>query len=107
MKRLASVLWLLAVLAGCEGGENNHDERTAADSTRMTSRSIETVLEAYTPKLMSIPGVVGTAQGEQDGAPVILVFVKKKDDRIRREVPPTIEGFPVRVDEVGEVRPIR
>ena len=64
-------------------------------------------MEAHTPNLMSIPGVVGTAQGEENGAPIILVFVKTKDDRIRREVPPTIEGYPVRVDEVGEVRPIR
>lgn len=107
MKRFASILWLLAAIAGCDGGERNRVEQTAADSTRMTSRSIESVLETHTPKLMSIPGVVGTAQGEENGAPVILVFVKKKDDRIRREVPSRLEGYPVRVDEVGEIRPIR
>jgi hypothetical protein len=73
----------------------------------MTSRSIETVLEAHTPKLMNIPGVVGIAQAEEDGAPIILVFVNKMDERIRREVPPALEGYPVRVHEVGEVRPTR
>jgi len=56
---------------------------------------------------MSIPGVVGTAQGEEQGAPIILVFVKKKDDAIRRAIPTMLEGYPVRVDEVGEVRPLR
>lgn len=73
----------------------------------MTSPSIETVLAAHTPKLMSIPGVVGTAQGEEQGAPCILVFVVKKDERIRREIPSSLEGYPVRIDEVGEIRPIR
>ncbi len=73
----------------------------------MTTAPIEIVLERHTPHLMSIPGVQGTAQGEQDGKPIILVFVNKIDDRIRREVPKTLEGYSVRIDEVGEVRPIR
>lgn len=77
----------------------------AADSTRMTSRSIETVLEAHTPKLMSIPGVVGIAHAEADGAPIILVFVNKMDERIGRDVPSTLEGYEVRVHDVGEIRP--
>lgn len=73
----------------------------------MTSRSIEAVLEMHTPKLMSIPGVVGIAQAEADGAPIILVFVDKMDERIRREVPSTLEGYSVRIHDVGEVRPAR
>ena len=73
----------------------------------MTSESVEAVLEKHTPELMKIPGVVGIAQSEEDGTPIILVFVNKMDERIRREVPSTLEGYPVRVHEVGEVRPIR
>jgi len=56
---------------------------------------------------MSIPGVVGTAQGEEQGAPIILVFVKKKDDAVERAIPTVLEDYPVRIEEVGEVRPIR
>jgi len=65
------------------------------------------ILEAHTPKLMSIPGVVGIAQAEAGGAPIILVFVNKMDERIRRDVPSTLEGYPVRVHEAGDVRPTR
>ena len=98
---------LLVILVGCDDDRRSQDEGSVADSTRMTTRSIEAVLEAHTPHLMSIPGVVGTAQGEEQGAPIILVFVKKKDDAIRRAIPTMLEGYAVRVDEVGEVRPIR
>jgi hypothetical protein len=98
---------VVALLAGCGGNAENHVDGSPIDSTRMTAPSIETVLERHTPHLMSIPGVVGTAQGEEQGAPIILVFVKKKDDAIRRAIPTMLEGYAVRVDEVGEVRPIR
>ena len=73
----------------------------------MTAPSIETVLERHTPYLMSIPGVVGTAQGEENGAPCIIVFVKEKDAAIERAIPATLEGYPVRIEAVGEIRPIR
>ena len=56
---------------------------------------------------MKILGVVGIAQSEEDGTPVILVFVNKMDERIRRDVPSTLEGYPVRVHEAGDVRPTR
>lgn len=65
------------------------------------------VLEEHTPELMKNPGVVGIAQSEEDGAPIILVFVNKMDERIRRDIPPALEGYPVRLHEVGEIRPTR
>ncbi len=107
MRHLLVLVVTIMALAGCDGGVHHRAEQAPTDSTRMTSPSIETVLAAHTPKLMSIPGVVGTAQGEEQGAPCILVFVVKKDERIRREIPSSLEGYPVRIDEVGEIRPIR
>jgi len=98
---------LMAALAGCERKAQDNFGGSDPDSTSMTASSIEIVLARHTPKLMSIPGVVGTAQGEDEGKPCILVFVKEKDERIRREIPSTLEGYPVRIDEVGEIRPIR
>ena len=44
----------------------------------MPEKSIESVLREHTPALMSLPGVVGTAQGECAGQPCIRVFVAKK-----------------------------
>lgn len=73
----------------------------------MTSSDIADVLARHTPELMAIPGVVGTGQGLQDDRPCIIVFVEEKTDELVREIPTTLEGWPVRVDEVGEIRPLK
>ena len=73
----------------------------------MSAPTITDVLNAQTPALMAIPGVVGTGLGEEKGAPCIIIFVRKKDARLKRELPKQLGGYPVRVDEVGEIRPLR
>lgn len=73
----------------------------------MTAPTITEALARHTDHLMSIPGVVGTGQGLQDDMPCIIVFVAEKTDALAREIPSTLEGWPVRVDEVGEIGPLR
>jgi hypothetical protein len=72
----------------------------------MTSQTIEEVLAARTPELMAITGVVGTGIGADAGRPCILVFVTKREPQLEREIPDSIEGFPVRIEEIGTVRPL-
>jgi hypothetical protein len=62
------------------------------------------VLKRHTPALLSIDGVVGTGEGEQDGAPCILVLVKRRTPELERAIPSSLEGYPVRIQAVGEVR---
>jgi hypothetical protein len=50
--------------------------------------------------------VVGTGLGEEKGAPCIVIFVRKRDARLAHELPVELEGFPVRVDEVGDIGPM-
>lgn len=73
----------------------------------MTTSDIADVLARHTPGLMSIPGVVGTGQGLQDDKPCIIVFVNEKTDELMHKLPTVLDGWPVRVDEVGEIRPLR
>lgn len=72
----------------------------------MTPRSIDDVLALHTPRLLAIPGVVGTAQGEEEGRPVILVFVVRDTEALRAVISDRIEGYGVRVQETGEIRPL-
>lgn len=73
----------------------------------MTARpTITQVQERNTPALMGISGVVGTGVGEQAGRPCIIVFVKAKDESLEARIPAVLEGYPVRIEEVGEIRPI-
>jgi hypothetical protein len=53
---------------------------------------------------MSIPGVVGTGEGAGSGGPVILVLVSRRTPEVDSRVPKGLEGYPVEVRVVGEVR---
>ena len=70
----------------------------------MTQKTIQEVLKAHTPELMSIPGVVGTALGEQDGELCIKVLVIEKTPELTKKIPSTLEGFPVAIQQTGEIR---
>lgn len=70
----------------------------------MTPKTIQEVLKAHTPELMSIPGVVGTALGEQDGELCIKVLVIEKTPELTKKIPSTLESFPVVIQQTGEIR---
>jgi hypothetical protein len=70
----------------------------------MQRRTIEEALRTHTDRLMSIPGVVGTAQGLCEGKPCIKVFVAKKTPELLRHISAAADGYPVAVEETGELR---
>jgi hypothetical protein len=70
----------------------------------MASKTIQQVLKEHTNELMSIPGVVGTAQGLCDGQPCIKVLVIKKTSEIEEKIPETLEGYPVEIESTGEIK---
>ena len=75
-----------------------------ADTSGQDQRPpISEVLGRHADALMDIPGVIGTGEGLRGGVPVIVVYVAKEDDRLRREVPAALEGYPVDVRPIGEV----
>ena len=85
-----------------DGGAQGVGQGREAGS--MPDKTIEVVLEENTEALMSIPGVVGTAQSECEGAPCIKVYVTKKTAELLKRIPPTIEGYSVSVQESGSIR---
>lgn len=91
------LLWLVAAAAcGQQGAKEQEEERP------MPERTIEEVLKEHTNSLMSLPGVVGTGQGLCDGEPCIKVFVAKKTPELLRQIPSSLEGYLVAVEETGE-----
>lgn len=71
----------------------------------MPAKTIDEVLAEHTGEWMSIPGVVGTAIGQFKGKPCIKIFVVKKTAELAERIPSQVEGFPVIVEETGEIRP--
>ena len=68
------------------------------------TRTIEQVLESETPAWMQLPGVVGTAQGEANGRPCILVLVTRRTRDLEAAIPDSVEGHRVRLEESGAIQ---
>ena len=70
----------------------------------MAAKTVEGVLTEHTKELMSIPGVVGVAQGICKGRPCIKVYVVKGAPELKPKIPETLEGYKVMIEETGEFR---
>ena len=66
--------------------------------------SIEAVLAAHKPRLLSIEGVVGVGQGLCQGQPCLKVLVRENSAELERRVGTTIDGHPVEIVATGEFR---
>ena len=71
--------------------------------SKMPKKTLEEVLKESNNKLLSIPGVVGTAQGLCDRKTCIKVYVIKKTPELARQIPVSIDGYTVVIEETGEI----
>jgi hypothetical protein len=68
----------------------------------MPDETVRSVLERHARRIVSLPGVVGIAEGEADGRPCIRVFVARKTEQLLGSIPQDVEGWPVIIEETGE-----
>ena len=90
----------MGAITGCsEGNTENHVE-----GQKMSTRTIEQVLQEHAGELISLAGVVGVAQGLDDGKPCIKVLVIEKTAELEQKIPKVLQGYPVVVEQTGEIR---
>ncbi len=70
----------------------------------MQPKTIQQILAEHTPVWMALPGVVGIAIGEHSGRPCLKVYVARATDELIAQIPPTVEGYPVVLEQTGEFR---
>lgn len=88
---------VVTLVTGCQRADTQRE-------TTMPQRPIVEVLATHTPELMRVPGVVGTYQGSlADGRPCIKLMVVRVTPELREKLPRTLEGWPVELDETGEI----
>ncbi len=75
----------------------------------MPRQDINAVLRAHEDELMAIPGVVGVYVGlmDNDKTPCLKVMVVKKTKDLEQQIPKSLEGYPVVIEETGVIRPLR
>lgn len=95
------VLVMFALSAGCP-------KYMAQDKSPSPQRDINAVLGDHDKKLLAIPGVVGVyvAVLEDGKTPCLKVMLARKTPESERDLPKSIEGYPVVAEVTGEIRPL-
>ncbi len=75
----------------------------SGDGYDMETAGIRQVLARQREALMRRPGAVGVGIGQRDGKPAIVFMLKKKTPETLANLPREIEGYPLLIEEVGEV----
>lgn len=100
---LAQALLLSAastlIVVGAQAGPD--EER---DMEPSPPRTIEAVLEEHRDRLLSIPGVVGVGIGMCQDTVCIRVFVSTINEDIVAQIPTSLDGYEVEVEETDEFR---
>jgi hypothetical protein len=75
----------------------------------MPKRDINEVLRSHDQEIMAIPGVVGIYVGllDDEKTSCLKVMVVKKTPELERKIPRELEGYPVVIEETGEIRPMK
>jgi hypothetical protein len=69
-------------------------------------KSLDDVVATHSGMLLSLPDVVGVGQGFDAGEKCVKVYAVRKTDRLLDQLPRAIDGYPVCVEESGEVVPL-
>jgi len=71
----------------------------------MPARPVAQVIAAHADTIMAVPGVVGLYESRTaEDVPCIKILVVRLDDTLRARLPSTLEGYPVLIEESGEIR---
>jgi hypothetical protein len=95
-------LVLFALATGCQ-------KNMAQDNSPSPKRDINAVLRDHDKELLAIPGVVGVyvAVLEDGRTPCLKVMLARKTPESDRDIPKSIEGYPVLSEVTGEIRPLQ
>ena len=74
---------------------------------RLSMKDITSVMEVYTDSLMKLKGVVGVYIGLKDeSVPCIKVMIEKDDPALVKNIPASLDGFPVEIEITGRIDPM-
>lgn len=86
--------------AGCEDQEAEKQQ----SAREVAKQTVDQIQAKYQDRWMRIPGVVGVAIGGTMEKPLIKVLVVKKTRALEQKMPQEAEGYPVVIEETGEIR---
>ena len=69
----------------------------------MIEKPIALVIKEHRSSLLAISGILGIGQGGSPKDPHITVYVQSKNFRICPLIPSVLDGYPVVIQETGDI----
>lgn len=99
----ACILFSIFFLRCADTQSDNSSNKTDGNVVR----DINIVLDSHSKEIMSIEGVAGVYVGAlDDGTSCICIMVVKLTLELQKKLPKELEGYPVRIEETGEIKPL-
>ena len=77
------------------------------EKNSMNKKSIEEVMNSHSDEIMALIGVTGIYIGQlENGKPCIVVLILKESEEPNKKIPKTLEGYPVKIEVSGEIKPM-
>ena len=103
-ERLLFLAFLMAITIGCFGGCRDKKPKQYETGENMSGKSIEQVLGENSGRWLKMDLVVGVAIGMLDDKPCIRILVASDAEKVRRQLPENVEGYPVVVEVTGSIK---
>jgi hypothetical protein len=100
-------VFLLAVACAACGPAREETPPAAKEEPVPDRPSIAETIAAHGERLLAIEGVSAVFEGlTADGLPCIKIGVVRKTPELVQTLPSALEGWPVLVEETGEIKPL-
>ena len=102
------IVWILSAVLCAACGPAPQDEKAVPEEAPVTQRpSIAEAIATHAERLLAIEGVSAVYEGlTEDGLPCIKIGVVRKTPVLEASLPSALEGWPVLVEETGEIKPL-
>jgi hypothetical protein len=94
---------MFVIISGASMAGGQEKDSQAAERS-MSTPTLKDVLRQHTTELMSLPGVVGTAQGLCEGSACIKVLVTDKTPQLEQEIDDILKGYPYEIQKTGKIK---
>ena len=96
---------LIILIIFISAGLNIYSQQS--DTLNMERKPLSEVFLEYQDSLLSVPGVQGFYQSiTENGEDIIVIMIESDTAAVRKSIPDSLEGYPVRLEVTGKIKPL-
>jgi hypothetical protein len=104
-KRVYKFLFIILLAVFLSGNSFGKSKKANSAPEKKELQTIDSVKDKYTDSLLAIPGVNGIGITDCEKKDCILITVEKLTPELKKKLPKTLDSYPVKIEEIGEIIP--